>query len=171
MEATGMLRWTPALAAVLAAWLVPAGPARAVFPPPVKDDGKFFKPETLEKANKKIREIYQKYQKDVVVETLASLSADQEKKLKDEGKNKFFATLALDRAKELGVHGIYLVLSKKPSHLQVHMDPATQKKAFTPRDRRALIDKIISRFKEGNFDAGLLEGLDVIESALKANTK
>jgi hypothetical protein len=163
--------WTPVLlAAVLGAWLVPAGPARAVFPPAIKDDGKFFKPETLEKANKKIREIYEKYKKDVVVETITSLSADQETKLKEEGREKFFAKLALDRARALGVNGIYIILSKKPTHLQVHMDPGTQKRAFTTANRRTLIDKIVALFKEEKFDDGLLAGLDFIDSTLKANT-
>src|SRR2546427_21791 len=46
--------------AVFLAWLLTAGPALAVFPPPIKDDGKFFTREGLEKANKKIKEIYQK---------------------------------------------------------------------------------------------------------------
>jgi hypothetical protein len=159
------------MAAILAAWLVPAGPAHAVFPPSIKDEGKFFKPETLDKANKKIREIYENYKKDVVIETIASLTADQETKLKEEGKEKFFAKFALDRARALGVNGIYIILCKKPTHLQVHMDPGTQKKAFTAGNRRALIDKIVALFKEEKFDEGLLAGLDVIDSALKANTK
>src|SRR5947209_3815693 len=111
-----MLRWTPVLCIlILAAGLVPTGPARAVFPPAIKDDGKFFKAETLEKANKKIREIYENYKKDVVVETIESLTADQEKLLKEEGKTKFFAKLALDRSKVVGVNGIYIVLCKKPT--------------------------------------------------------
>jgi uncharacterized membrane protein YgcG len=167
-----MLRWTHVLIpALLLAWLLPAGPARAVFPPPIKDDGKFFKPETLEKANKKIREIYEKYRKDVIVETLPSLTADQEKKMKDEGRQKFFAKFALDRSKELGLNGVYIVFSKNPQHYQIHMDPGTQKKAFTASDRAKLAETIVKRFKEGNFDAGLLDGLDVLEAGLKANTK
>jgi hypothetical protein len=167
-----MIRCTSALlAAVLVAWLGPIGPARAVFPPAIKDDGKFFTADGLEKANKKIREIYQNYKKDVVVETLPALSADQEKKLKDEGKEKFFAQFAVSRAKELGVNGIYIVFCKKPTHLQVEMDPGTRKKAFTNADRKKLIEKIVARFKEEKFDAGLLDGLDVIESTLKSNLK
>ncbi len=167
-----MLRWTPVLCVlVLAAWLLPAGPAHAVFPPAIKDDGKFFKPETLDKANKKIREIYENYKKDVVIETIPTLTADQEKQLKEEGKAKFFAKLALDRARALGVNGIYIVFCKKPTHLQVHMDPSTQKKGFTVANRKELIDKIVSFFREEKFDEGLLAGLDLIESTLKANTK
>jgi hypothetical protein len=167
-----MTRWTPVLCVLaLAAWLVPAGRVCAVFPPPIKDDGKFFKAETLDKANKKIREIYQNYRKDVIVETIASLTDEQEKKLKEEGRDKFWAKLALDRARALGVNGIYIILSKKPTHLQVHMDPNTQKRAFTAANRKTLLAKIIENFKEEKFDEGLLAGLDVIESTLKANSK
>jgi hypothetical protein len=160
-----------AATALLAAWLLSAGPARAVFPPSIKDEGKFFKAETLDKANKKIHEIYQNYTKDVVIETLPSLTADQEKKLKDEGKDKFFARLALERARELGVNGLYIVFCKKPTHLQVHMDPATQKKAFTAANRKKLIEVFIKHFKEEKFDEGLLAGLDTIAQALKENSK
>lgn len=168
-----MLRWTHVLipTALLLVWLLPVGPALAVFPPPIKDDGKFFKAETLDKANKKIREIYENYKKDVVVETLASLTADQEKKLKDDGKPKFFAKLAVDRAKELGVNGVYMVICKAPPHYQIEMDPETRKKAFTNADRKKLAETIVKHFKESDFDAGLLDGLDVIAATLKANTK
>jgi uncharacterized membrane protein YgcG len=165
--------WTRLLlpAALAGCWLGLAGPAGAVFPPPVRDDGKFFSKEALEKANKKIREIYEKYKKDVVVETLASLTPEQEKKLKDEDKNKFFARLARDRSVELGLNGVYIVFSKKPPHYQIHMDPQTQKTVFKVSDRKAVAGKIVAQFREENFDQGLLDGLDAIEAALKANSK
>jgi uncharacterized membrane protein YgcG len=167
-----MLRWTPVLCAlVLAAWLLPAGPAHAVFPPAIKDEAKFFKPETLEKANKKIREIYENYKKDVVIETVASLTADQEKKLKEEGGNKFYPKMALERARELGVNGIYIWICKNPRQLRVHMDPGTQKKAFTASNRDKLVQTFFKDFREEKFDEGLLAGMDVIDATLKANAK
>lgn len=154
--------------AVVVAFLA-AGTAFAVFPPPVKDDGKFFKSSTLEAANKKIRELYQKYTKDVVVETLASLTDEQEKKLKEDGKVKFFSKLALDRSRALGVNGVYILIVKKPSYLQVYMDPATAKKAFTNSDRERLKGQMVAKFKEDNFDGGLQAAFEVIEAALKKN--
>jgi len=167
-----MTRTPPALAlAILAAWLSLAGPAWAVFPPPIKDDGKFFTKEGLEKANKKIRDIYQKYRKDVVIETLADLSEEQKKKLKEDKETKFFGSLAHNRINELGVNGVYMVISKSPRFLQIDMDPETRKKAFTNKDRGAAREKIFSQFRENKFDAGLIEALDAIEASLKANSK
>ncbi|MBY0230688.1 MAG: TPM domain-containing protein [Gemmataceae bacterium] len=146
-------------------------PAWAVFPPPVKDDGKFFKPDALERANRKIKEIYEKYRKDVVVETLSSLTTDQEKAVKDDGKEKFFNKLAQDRVKTLGVNGIIVIVSKNPRYLRVDMDAGTRKGGFTNSERDKLFDRIASQFKEGDFDAGLLAGLEYVESALKGGDK
>lgn len=150
--------------------LLGARPAWAVFPPPVKDEGKFFGKAALDRANAKIRELYQKYQRDVVIETISTLTPDQEKKLAAEGKTKFFARLALDRANELGLHGVYVLICKKPQHLQVHMDPQTQKTAFRVGDRKALIDALVAQFKNDDFDAGLDAALKSIEQSLKANS-
>jgi len=168
-----MTRSLPAVLPVLllGLWLGLAAPARAVYPPPVKDDGKFFTKEGLEKANKKIREIYQKYKKDVVVETLETLTEEQQKKLKAEDEKRFFASLALARAKELGVNGVYIVICKKPRFLQIHMDPDTQKRTFKASDRTKARDAFFKQFKESMFDAGLHDALDSIEASLKANSK
>jgi len=168
-----MTRSQPALclAGLLAAWLLLSGPALAVFPPPVKDDGKFFSKEGLEKANKKIKDIYQKYRKDVVVETLADLTEEQLKKAKAEGNDKFFPKFALGRIDALGVNGVYILLSKKPQRVQIEMDTQTRKRVFHNADRSKAVKKLIDKFKKEDFDAGLIEALDSIEASLKANSK
>jgi len=161
----------PALLACAALWLGLAGSARAVYPPPIKDDGKFFGKEALEKANKKIRELYQKYRKDVIIETMASLSEEQEKKLKDESEKKFFGQLLDARAKELGLNGLIIVICKKPRQFQTHADPDSQKRVFTGTRRDKIFAAFRDQFKGEKFDAGLLAGLDEIEAALKAGAK
>jgi uncharacterized membrane protein YgcG len=164
-----MIRWTPTVALLAALGL--CAPALAVFPPALKDDGKFFSKEGAEKANQKIREIYEKYKKDVVVETIATLTADQEKKIKEDGEAKFFAKHTSDRGKEIGLNGVYILVCKKPKYLRVHMDPETQKHAFTASNRAATVGKIVARFKEDEFDAGLLDGLKEIGSILESRSK
>jgi len=153
------------------AWLVAVGPARAVFPPEIKDGAKFFKTETVEKANKKIKELYQKYKKDVVIETLASVPTELEKKFKDDGREKFFTTYALDRIKALGVNGIYILLVKKPGRLQIEMDSDTRKTAFKNTDRNKVREAMIKGLKDEKYDDALTNGLEGIETALKAGEK
>jgi uncharacterized membrane protein YgcG len=164
-----MIRWTPIVALLAVLGLI--APALAVYPPAIKDDGKFFSKEGIEKANKKIREIYEKYKKDVIVETVPALTPEQEKLIKEEGATKFYGKLASDRAKALGLNGVLIFLSKKTHYLQIHMDPLTQKKAFTAKDRTALRDKILTQFKADEFDSGLLDGLKSIEAAFEANSR
>src|SRR5262245_758378 len=102
--------FVPAAALILA---VSAGPALALYPPPVKDEAKVFSQKALEKANAKIKDIYKKYKKDVVIETYESLTAEQQKELEKETEKKFFPKFALKRIDDLGVNGVYLVLVKK----------------------------------------------------------
>lgn len=144
--------------------------AAAVFPPELDDKGKFFSKGAIEKANKKIRDIYEKYKKDVVIATLPALSAEQIKRVEDEGRNKFFAKEAQRSAAAMGLNGILVVVVKKPTHLQVHMDPDTQKKAFTAGHRKTLTEKFVAAFKEDDFDKGLADALAFIDATLKTTT-
>ena len=140
---------------LVAGGLLLAGPARAVYPPGVKDEGKFFTKEGLEKADKKVREIYAKYRKDVVVETYTAppegkaLPEDREKRAE------FYREWAEKRIKELGVNGVYVLV--------------TRKKAFTQSDRGKAAKKMLAEFKDKKFDAGLMGALESIEASLKAN--
>lgn len=161
-------RWLLA-PALLAGLLVFVGPAAAVFPPPVRDDGKFFAAEALEKANKKVKQIYEEYGKDVVIETFAAIPADLEKKYKEVGKKEFFADWARTRATALGVHGVYVLICKSPGRIEVEVDKETRKKAFTLGDRDKLVQKIADKFREKKFDEGLQDGLEFVATALRAN--
>jgi hypothetical protein len=158
-------------AGLLVGWLGLVGPAAAVFPPPIKDDAKLFSAEAVEKANKKIREIYSTYRKDVVIETYAAIPADLEKKYKEKGKAEFFKEWAEARGKELGLNGVYVLISKNPTYLYTEIDPVTLRKAFTSKDAEKLRKTILTAFKDKKFDAGLAEGLDSVESSLKSNRK
>jgi len=152
-------------------WLTFVHQALAVYPPPVKDEGKFFGAEALKKANAKIRDIYKKYKKDVVIETIDALSVDDQKKAKEEGNKKFFPKYALKRIDDLGVNGIYIIISKEPRWAQFEMDPMTRKGVFPNAERDKAYTKLIERFKEKEFDEGLADALDAIDASLKAKTK
>src|SRR5947208_653015 len=97
--------------ALLFCWLGFVSSAAAVFPPPVKDEAKFFSMSALDKANKKIKEIYRDYHLDVVVETMPAIPADLQAKYKEEGKNRFFSEWVRKRIDDQGVHGVYILIS------------------------------------------------------------
>jgi uncharacterized protein len=154
--------------AVLAGWLAMAGSAMAVFPPPVKDEGKVFTSEGLEKANKKIRQIYTDFGCDVVVETVPAIPADLEAKYKELGKDKFFAQWVQKRAGELGVNGVYVLVCKGPGRVEVFLSGPTGKRRFAGGDRDRIVNKMLGPFRDKKFDEGLLAALDFVETTLKA---
>jgi uncharacterized protein len=152
--------------AVLAGWLAAAGSAAAVFPPPVKDDGKFFSAEALEKVNKKIRQLYTDFGCDVVVETVPAIPADREAKYKELGRDKFFLEWAQKRAEELGVNGVYVLVCKSPGRVEVYLN-GPRKRLFGPGGRDQIVGKMLGPFRDKKFDEGLTAALDFIEATLK----
>jgi uncharacterized protein len=154
---------------VLIGWLGLAGPVpAAVYPPPIKDEGRFFSAEALDKANKKVREIYAHTGKDLVIETVAAIPEDLKKKYEELGKDRFFSDWARRRAEDLGARGIYVLICRSPGRVEVVMDKQTARKAFTEGDRDKMVKKVLDKFREKQFDAGLLEGVDFVASTLKA---
>ncbi len=157
--------------AVLAGWLAAAGAASAVFPPPVKDEGKFFSAEALEKINKKIRQLYTASGCDVVVETVPAVPADREAKYKELGKDKFFLEWARKRAEELGVNGVYVLVCKSPGRVEVGLTGPAGRRLFAPGDRERITNKMLGPFRDKKFDEGLNAALDFIETTLKAGAR
>jgi uncharacterized membrane protein YgcG len=158
-------------AGLVAGCLVLAGPAWGVYPPGVKDEGKFFTKEGLQKADKKIREIYAKYRKDVVVETYAAPPEGKAVPEDREKRAEFFREWAEKRIRELGVNGVYVLVNRKPGRIEMAMDGLTRKKALPPSDRNKATKKMLEEFKDKKFDAGLMAALESIEESLKANLK
>jgi uncharacterized membrane protein YgcG len=156
--------------ALVVVWLGLAAPVNAVFPPPVKDEGKFFSAEAVDKANKKIKEIYSKSRKDLVIETYASVP--EGKKVPEDPKKRaeFFDEWARSRSEELGVNGIYVLICKKPTQVRIEVDRRSRR-AFTKADAERLVKRIVGAFRENKFDDGLLGGTEVVEAALKASSK
>ena len=156
-------------AGLVSGCLVLAGPARAIYPPGVKDEGKFFTKEGLEKADKKIREIYAKYRKDVVVETYPAAPEGKTVPEEKEKRAKFFREWAETRIRDLGVNGVYVLVNRKPGRVEMAVDGLTRKRAFPAEDRNKAAKKMLAEFKDEKFDAGLMAALESIEASLKAN--
>jgi TPM domain len=159
------------------------GVVLAVYPPAIRDEGKFFKPETVEKANAKIHAIYKNYRKDVIIETYPSIPPETEKKFRGENKlaedrkldederKELFRFWSRSRQEELGVNGVYVLINRKPAHLDVSVDRETERKALTVKERNKMAKRLLEQFKDHEFDSGLLTLLENVESDLKTNLK
>ena len=153
-------------------------PAIAIAQPPTKvfrisDEAKMFTKDTLDKADLKVQQIKRDYNKDVFVETLPKLppaamkSYDSAKG--DKEKTKFWRDFAGKRYADEGVSGVYVLITKEPSHLRVHVGEKTIKKAFTEKNRSDAQTILVDHFKKDDFDIGLLTVLDQIDTSLGRN--
>lgn len=157
--------------AALLGWLTLAGPAVALTPE-VKDSASLFMPETVRQANALITEIKQQHKKDLLIETFAQVPEGTEgKAVSTDGKISppFFRDWAAQRAREAGVNGIYVLVCQEPSFLQIAVGNDTRTKAFPDADRQRLSKLLLDRFKQKEFDGGLLEAVRLVQSTLQTN--
>lgn len=134
--------------------------------PRVSDEGKFFSADAITKANQKIKDIQRVYRKDLLIETVPSVPTALERRFKELGAKDFFIEWTRRRAEEAGVKGIYILISKKPGHLQIEVDQQTRNQGFGLDDRDALAKKMVALFGQKNNDGALLEAVGFVETKL-----
>jgi uncharacterized protein len=168
---TDFRAWTPGLLSTLVATAL-----LAAVPAPVqanvRDEAHLFQPNTVEKANALIREIWQRDGKDLLVETLAEPPAgkmDEATSADPKVKDRFFKNWALTRAREAHVNGVYVLICKEPGHVEIEVGDDTRRRAFSDEDRRRLTQIFIDHFRKKEFDTGLLQGVQFVHDTLDRN--
>lgn len=144
-----------------------AAPAGAVAPV-VKDEGKFFSPETVQKANEEIRDIARQSGRDLLVETYASAPGAQLDKVKDmsrEEKVQFFRSWAARRTDAAVVNGVYILVCRNPAYYYVAVTPSARQ-AFDGAATRKLRQLLDKDFRDKRFDDALLETTKFVREQL-----
>jgi uncharacterized membrane protein YgcG len=145
------------------------GFSEAVFvAPEIRDDGKFFSPAAVKKADETICDIYRRHDRDVLIETIASVpAADLEyvKAMDASQRAGYFLKWAKERSAARVVNGAYILLCKEPRHLLVGVDEKQPHK-FPTGTREAIEKTLMTEFREGRFDQGLEQALKLIEERL-----
>ena len=134
------------------------------------DGAHIFSSTAVAQAQQAIDQIRIRHQKDLNVETIASVPPDQQGALEAQGKNAFFEQWARERAKAMGTNGVYLLVCMEPRHLQVEVGNRTETREFTAADRDALRTQLISQFKARQYDAGLTDAANFVLERMDANT-
>jgi uncharacterized membrane protein YgcG len=152
------------LAAVVALIvLLQAPPVRAE----IRDGAKFFSADAVRQGDQLIREIRQRHNKDVVIETVPSLPGVPAEAA---ARQEFYEQEVAKRGRAAGVNGVYVLASKEPRYLYAGVDPQTQRDAFTLEDRAKLRNVMIEHFKTNDFDRGLIAGLRMIDQTMASRT-
>src|SRR5581483_2999622 len=101
----------------------------------------------------------------VAVETYPEIPADKKAQYAPEKRAEFFRNWALERASARRV-GIYILICMKPGWMEVGMDKAARRRAFRDENRKQVVSEMRAKFKQKEFDAALLTGLDHIRAAV-----
>jgi TPM domain len=136
--------------------------------PEIRDDGKFFSAAAVKKADEVIRNIYRHHDRDVLIETIATVPpADLEsvKAMDASQRASYFLKWAKERSTERVVNGVYILLCKEPRHLLAGVDEKQPHK-FAPGTREGIEKVLVKEFREGRFDEGLEQALRFIEEKL-----
>src|SRR3712207_6057556 len=104
----------------------------------VNDAGRLFSAAALSEAADLVRSIQAFHDRDVYVETYAEVPEHLKADLERDGREKFYDDWLNRRARQLGVRGVFVLITRTPGRVQVGVDKATQRRAFTPDDRDAL---------------------------------
>src|SRR5437588_4056731 len=115
--------------------LLVAGPVLAK-EPAVKDEAKFFKPETIQKANEAASELDKRGIR-LAVETYPTVPKemiDKVKAMEAKDREEFFTEWSRKRVKELGANTILILLTSEPKHFHLYVGPDAEKRGFTPKD-------------------------------------
>jgi uncharacterized protein len=143
--------------------------ARAAVVARVNDSGGFFSIEAVSRADAKIREIRREFGKDLLIETLPKIPDNLQGRYKELGKDRFFAEWAERRAEEARAVGVYVLLCRDPSRLQVEVGKPTRVSAFTLSDRDRLAQRMLSLLKAKKNDQALAEAVDFVATTLSKN--
>ena len=76
---------------------------------------------------------------------------------------------ALEHCRKEEVDGVYLLVTKHPSHLQLEVGLNTRKCAFTEENLKRLREILLKAFNKKDFDGGLLEGVRYVDKTIGEN--
>jgi uncharacterized membrane protein YgcG len=135
----------------------------------VWDEAHFLKLPTIDQVDQIINTIHDRFGKDLMIETFASIPDDLKPNLQKVGKDKFFEDWTISEGSELGLNGVIILVTGEPRHLQVEIGLETRKKAFTAADRTELITQMATAFRNNDFDRGILHAAQFVHDRMARN--
>lgn len=135
----------------------------------VWDQGHFFQPETLLQMETILEDIDSRFNKDLMIETFASIPDDLKPKLQEKGKDQFFEDWTTYEGSRLKVNGIMILITAEPRHIQIALGLDTRRKAFTEKDRDDLVKILIPAFSKKEYDKGIIAAAQFVHDRMARN--
>lgn len=150
-------------------WLALSSGTAGAVAPVIHDAGEFFSADVVKKANEQIRELFRMHQRDLLVETFKAppdADAEKVKNMSREEREKFYEKWAKERAEAAAVRGVYILITKQPSFLQIEVSPDFRSVVDTQALNR-LRSMLLNDFRDKHFDAGLDEAIKFMRVKLE----
>ncbi|MFQ3650570.1 MAG: TPM domain-containing protein, partial [Gemmataceae bacterium] len=133
----------------------------------IRDEAKLFSPEGVKKAQEKIDDLKKKHKSELFIETFAKAEDLEAAKKENPDRAKYFQKWASERYKELKVEGVYVLVCKEPNYIQVVNGKMMESKGFDNAKRNELVKLMQGKFKEKEFDAGLMAVVNEVGKTLQ----
>jgi uncharacterized protein len=140
----------------------------------VHDNAAFFSETAKSEATRHIIEIDRRFKKDLLIETFKEVPADvkQGVDLTDKAAaNRMFEQWTVKQARQHGVNGIYVLISREPAHLQIVVGNETQRRAFTQLDRDNLAGTMRGKLKLKQYDEALLAAVNFVSTTMASHAE
>ncbi|HYO07650.1 MAG TPA: TPM domain-containing protein, partial [Tepidisphaeraceae bacterium] len=144
------------------ALLAAVAPARALgATAQVVDNGQFFSPDAVSRANRRLADVERQTGRSLRVETYAEIPADLRAAYSPDQRARFFADWAQQRARAVKLTGAMVLVCREPANISVEVGRQTvESGAFTLADRDRLLKPMAQAFREKRFDDGLIGAVE-----------
>ncbi|MFO0880473.1 MAG: hypothetical protein U0840_24270 [Gemmataceae bacterium] len=154
---------------LLLVFAVAAAPEPAA-PPVFLDREHLFGPEAIERVTQVAEDLREQHGVGLVVETMAAapnLSPDKVRTMKSRAVIQALRDEAQNRADELGVRGLYVLITQEPRHVTVIAYPADRERDWETSDhKREKLRKALSQMDRHDPDRTLVRAIEEFRGSL-----
>jgi hypothetical protein len=133
----------------------------------VRDDGNFFSPDAVQKANGAIDQMRRDVGKEMLIETYPAIPSERASEYHPENKDEFFRKWGNERATAAHVNGVYILINKNPSYLFITAGNKTRERDFTTSDEKQLRDEMLALLKQKQYDAALAKAVELVPQQIR----
>jgi hypothetical protein len=147
----------------------------------VEDRGDLFSPEAITKAKAILAEVKDVNPREMSLVSFKELPEAKKKQFEKvesaDDRKRFFSDWAKEEARDDKAKGIFVLICRKPGHVEILVDRPLRDKGFSARDEEQVVKMLIEKFKEAKDkqdneqttirDKGLINAAEFVRDAYK----
>lgn len=134
----------------------------------VIDRAAFFSESAVAAANARLDQLRQQTGRELRIETFPEIPPSRQAEWAGRSqaeRREFFQKWVREAAAESRSEGLFVLVCRQPSHLEVGMSSALKNAGFTSEQRQEVVKTLLTTFKSKQYDAGLEQAVTLVEAA------